>query len=412
MIRGTSRAAVSVCVVAACWCWWTQPAAGQLAKLEWYVPRGCPDASFVEQRLSALSQTETPRRDLTVRGRIQRNGKSHYLLRLDLRASDYHAERRLESLTCASAVDAAIWLIAMALEPSLGAGTNSPPALPTDSSSLPNTTPPPSVSVMPPESPQETTRAAAADPPLGPGPSSVSPAPSADSAHPSAATGAATSPAPSSSASHTPTAATTSVALAEPAGARFAPPLAHRTPSRRDWASLPRWWRAGLFGGVWSAGLPAPQASIGGRIGFGVSALYAELRGAAELSRRRRLMDGTEARLATQDAGLALCSQWGNRLRVGPCFTAAVLRTAGGARQAPEAYDRALLWGALGLSLELGYRLLGGLEIMLETGAQLPVSARPRFTVEGVGEVAVAAPINVYARLGFGFRSTDLAREQ
>ncbi|MEY4509851.1 MAG: hypothetical protein RLZZ450_1973, partial [Pseudomonadota bacterium] len=185
-----------------------------------------------------------------------------------------------------------------------------------------------------------------------------------------------------------------------------------RAPWRVDWASLPRWWRAGVFGGLWSAGLPAPQLSVGARLGFGISALYAELRAAAELARGRRLSDATEARFATQDLGLALCAQWGHRVLGGPCVTAAVLRTTGGSRAVPDAREQVLPWSAAGVAVALGWRVLGGLEIMVETGVQLPLSARPRFTVEGVGEVAVAAPANVYARLGLGFRSTGVGREQ
>jgi hypothetical protein len=187
---------------------------------------------------------------------------------------------------------------------------------------------------------------------------------------------------------------------------------ARRAPWRVDWATLPRWWRAGVFGGIWSAALPGPQASVGARLGVGISVLYAELRAAAELARGRRLSDATEARFATQDVGLALCAQWGGAVRAGPCATATVLRSTGGSRSVPDANDRALPWSAAGISVQLGWRALAGLELMFETGVQLPLSARPRFTVEGIDEVALAAPVSVYARLGLGFRSTDVAREQ
>jgi hypothetical protein len=388
MIRGVRRAALlaSLVVVVACCCW-TLPSAAQVAALDWSAPRGCPDSTYVAQRLAA-TQGETERRELRVRARIQRVGRSAYLLRLTLRADDLHAERRLQATSCKSVTDAAIWLVAVALSPDLQAHAGTvatmdaapPPATPRDESG---------------SRVSENGDASASRAPSAERPSTLSPtAQGTGTTEPVAAAPAAATPAP------TP---------------RAAPPLsypARRAPWRLDWAALPRWWRAGVFSGVWSAGLPAPQLSLGARLGLGISALYAELRGAAELARGRRLADATEARFATQHVGLAVCAQWGGDVRVGPCATAAVLRTAAGSRNVPDANDRVLPWSAAGVALALGWRAPGGVEVMLETGVQLPLSARPRFTVEGVGEVAVAAPVNVYARVGLGFRSADLRRGQ
>jgi len=421
MIRGTRRATVLACVAAVCCCCWTLPSAAQVATLSWSAPRGCPDQTNVAARLTAL-QTETARRDLRVRARVQRVGAARYVLKLVLRATDYHAERRLESTSCTSVVDAAIWLIAVALDPSQSTGSVASPSSDASASQLrsaPQAPPgptgepglPSATSVKtPPASASAATEAlrspgeASADGSAPQPPSTTQVAPTTAVAVPTAAAPAPTAAAPAST-----------VDASENAG---------RAPWRVDWARLPRWWRAGLFGGVWSAALPAPQASIGARLGFGISAFYAELRGAAELPRAQPVPDlrsraedpgastTAEVRFATQDLGLALCSQWGDRTRVGPCITASALRTSGSMQGAPEANHQVLPWGAAGVSLELGFRPVGRLELMLDTGVQLPISARPRYTVEGVGEVAVAAPVSVYARLGLGFRSTDVAREQ
>jgi hypothetical protein len=393
MIAGMRRALGLACVVGV-FGGWTLPCAAQVASLSWSAPRGCPDQASVAARLTALP-AEPARRDLKVRARVQRVGRARYALKLVLRAADYHAERRLESTSCTSVTDAAVWLVAVALDPSASTGSITPLSTGSD----PSEVRPPAAAPGPASTGQ-------------PEPPSVA---SADVRATSPATAAAASRAPgepSSDGSAPPASATRAVPMAASASTAPVSHSAGGAPWRVDWAALPRWWRAGLFGGVWSAALPAPQASLGGRVGLGIGGFYTELRGAAELPRARPLADSTEVRFATQDLGLALCAQWGARVRGGPCATASALRTKGSTRGAPEASDQVLPWGAAGVSLELGFRPVGGLEIMFETGAQLPISARPRFTVEGVGEVAVAAPVTVYARLGLGFRSTDAAREQ
>lgn len=395
MIRGTHRAALWACLVAV-GCCWRLPCAAQVATLDWSAPRGCPDAAYVSQRL-ATTHGEAARNDLRVRARIQRSlarlrgergGRGTYVLRLVLRARDFYAERRLEASSCASVTDAAIWLINVALAPGERARTDDPETV--AAAEPPGTDP---------------------DAPASPAARASDLSGSREPTGESLSSSAAARDTQQRAATET---AQASASAAAPVEAPTAPRTypARRAPWRVDWAALPRWWRAGVFGGVWSAGLPAPQVSVGARLGFGISALYAELRAAAELSRGRRLADATVARFATQDVGLAVCAQWGNQLRVGPCATAAVLRTTAGSRSAPEASERVLPWSAAGVALALGFRARRGVEVMLETGVQLPLSARPRFTVEGVGEVAVAAPVNVYARLGLGFRSADIRREQ
>jgi len=385
MIRGTHRAAVWACVVAVCCCCWTLPSAAQVATLSWSAPRGCPDKAYVAAQLIAR-QRQPLRRDLKVRARVQRAARARYVLWLVLHADDYHAERRLESKSCSSVTDAALWLIAVALDPNLSAG----PVEPVPPSAAPLTQAPPTTTVDRPAAPAST----GADRSQSPSVARADGPPSAPA-----------------SATET-TAMAVVVTPAAPATTQPAARGAGRAPWRVDWSALPRWWRAGLFGGVWSAALPAPQASVGARLGLGLGVLYAELRGALELPREQRVADASAVRFATQDLGLALCSQWGDRVRAGPCATATALRTTGSTRGETESDEQALPWGAAGVSLELGFRPVRGLEIMLETGVQLPISARPRFTVPGVGEVAVASPVTVYARLGLGFRSTDAAREQ
>ncbi|MEY4512709.1 MAG: hypothetical protein RLZZ450_4831, partial [Pseudomonadota bacterium] len=120
MIRGTHRAAVLASVAAVGCCCSTSWAAAQVATLDWSAPRGCPDRAYVAAQLAA-NHAETERHDLEVRARIQRTGRTRYVLRLFLRGSDAQAERRLEATSCASVTAAAIWLITVALSPSMRA---------------------------------------------------------------------------------------------------------------------------------------------------------------------------------------------------------------------------------------------------------------------------------------------------
>lgn len=342
------------CIVAALCC--PHAVQAQLTRLHWSAPAGCPTRTYVERRINQLSSlAERPRADVRVRALVRRAPRQRYTLELLVDAQDYRVERSLEAASCRSIADAAAWFIATALDPNL------PPA---DTNEAPPT-PAAQATVDTDRAPQEEV---------------ASPEPARAPAPPPVGTGA---------------------------------PASGDTPSTRAAPTPPwrRWWRTGVHAGVWSAGLPAPQASLGARAGFGLELLYTELRVAWMFARTRTLSDDTQASFSSQQLGLASCAQWGLRVRAGPCATLDALRSEGSA-DTGETGKRSLFWASAGISVQLGWKLQKWLELMAESGIQLPISPRPNFSIEGLGAASVASPLGFHARLGVGIRSADSARKR
>ncbi len=336
-------------------------AAAQVSSLDWSAPKPCPSRTYVARRVhDLLAASRAPRNELTVQGTVRRVQRGRYRLALILDAKSTRAERSLEAVSCKSIADAAAWLIALAADPSLGGAAAAP-----DQGDVAQRADTPAVSAAP-----ESTPATSAPP-----------------------------------ATQEPTRSQRS----EPSEqANVGPRDAASREPRRPRAGVRTWWRAGVFAALWSAQLPAPQASVGARAGLGLGWLYSELRSAWVFARARAVAEGVEARFTTQQLGLATCPQWGNALRFGPCATLDALRTEGRARGVDETNRRALFWVAGGVSVQLGWTFYGRLELMLETGVQISLSARPRYQIEGAGQVSTAAPVGAYARLGVGLRSLDI----
>jgi hypothetical protein len=334
------------------------PAHAQIAQLEWSAPRSCPTRRYVEQRLQHIVSADLAARlDVRVHGVVRRTKHKSYALELSINADDYRVERSLESASCRSVADAAAWFIAMALDPSLS-------------------------------NPSAVAEGTSSDPPA--------------TVNTPAAVAAARQERPS-----------TPAVSAPPEQA-----VATRTRERRDSpAPAPatgwrHWWRSGIDAGVWSGGLPAPQASLGARAGLGIGVLYSELQVDWMFARTRTLSDGAQVSFTTQQLGLASCPQWGGRVRAGPCATLHVLRSEGSATHTDDANKRALFWASAGVSVQLGWKLQKWLELMVESGVQLPISPRPSFSIEGLGAASVASRLGGYARLGVGIRSPDSTRKR
>lgn len=163
--------------------------------------------------------------------------------------------------------------------------------------------------------------------------------------------------------------------------------------------------RAGVLGGVYQAGLPAPQASLGVRAGGSAGPLYVELAAAHLFARELDLTLGAEGSLASQFLRFRGCVEWGDRLRAGPCGAITLLRTAGELSSgAQRSSPGQALWLSAGLSAQAGYVLWAPLEALVDAGLDLAVSPRPRFEVQGLGTVATARFVSVHTTLGLGVR--------
>jgi hypothetical protein len=163
-------------------------------------------------------------------------------------------------------------------------------------------------------------------------------------------------------------------------------------------------YRAALTVGAFHAGLAGPSAELGLAAGLTFSWLRVELRGGHVFARTdRRADEGVRGRFASQHLGVAACPEWGSRIRGGPCAWVAGLRTQATTRGLPGGRELSLFWAAAGLSLAARARLSGPLELSLEAGAGLPVTARPRFVVAGAGTIGEVAYLSGYVRLGIGF---------
>jgi hypothetical protein len=364
------------------------PAAAQ--SLQWSAPEGCPRGEYVERRISTLTRGARLA-GLDAVARIVR-ARGQFMLTLDVRSDGSIAQRRLTASSCESLADAAAFLIAAAIDPTL----QSDPAAIARPENESKPGPEADRAFSPPSGASEasssdaraneTYRAARAD--EGNGASASAPAFVADSAN---------VPSRDLATTHA------------DAPARDVATVRSQAPPRPRLVDEPHWWRAGIYAGLWTGGLPGPQASAGVRGGYGLGALFVELRGGATLPSTERRAN-VRTRFATQELAGALCVVWGATLRAGPCLELSLLRTSGSVSGATDARSRALLWASSGLSVQLGYRAFGSVELLADIGVALPVSARPRFVVEGLGEVGLASAYSVYARAGLAFRPPDRAR--
>jgi hypothetical protein len=188
--------------------------------------------------------------------------------------------------------------------------------------------------------------------------------------------------------------------VAEPAPPPAEPPAAVE---ERPVRLRPDAYRAVLTGGLFVPGLAGPGAELGLGLGVGLGWLRLELRGAHVFARTREVAGaGARGRFSSQHLGLAACSEWGSRLRAGPCAWLSGVRTHAVLRGVEGARDSTLFWAMAGLSAALRARLGELLDLSVEGGAGLPLSARPRFVVGGLGTVGEVAYLTGFVRLGLG----------
>lgn len=326
-------------------------ASTQRVSLTWSAPGGCPQAAGVRAALDRLlAQAAEGARALEAAGRVERV-RGRYRLTLRLSIGAHRAQRVLESESCDELAATAAWLIAVAVDPSVEAESRA------------NGEEDDAAGAVPAGDARETAENA------GRAPEPAAPGPGAPRSRPEQAP---------------------------------APAHAEETAPRRGraWA---REARLAALAGVSLGTAGGAQAELGGAGGVGVGWLYSELAFSALLPRREELAAGGTVRSWSLALGLRECALWGAELRWGPCLTLDGVRTVGRAEGLSSNQEEALFWAVAGIALRAAWHLRGRLELTLLGGAGLPVSARPRFTVEGVGEVMPVSVLPGYVRVGVGW---------
>lgn len=322
-------------------------ARAQALEVRWSAPAECTGVEAQADRIAQLLAREGAAGvALSVVGKVTPQGK-RYRLWLRIETADHAAQRTMLLADCTAVDQTTAALIAMALDPSLASQARAEDERPPDVLAVPEQV--------------------AGALPIGPA-----------------------QPPPTQTRDELP-ARIENVERLDPA-----PSLASRGP----------WWlRASVFVGAFDASLPGVQVDAGLRLGLGHGAWYGELRAEGMLPRSAPVdYVGTgRVRVRSQALGLSGCGAWGERLRVGPCLRLSVLRSAGRVSQITAPGDEvSVAWLASGLSGLAGLRLYRWLELTVEAGASLPLTARPRFTVEQRGTAEEARMLALHAVLGLG----------
>jgi hypothetical protein len=404
--------------------------------LAWSAPAECASSATQRGRIEQLLAREgASRAALRVRGRVTRLAKQRYRLWLQIGTRVHRAERTVSLVDCEAVEQTTLALIALALSPTerptvggprgaaTRAGTSgqgsrrrkvgSPAARSTrlDARGVART----ELAASDPEAARhvdagerlEGEQRVTGEAQQGASePSTPAPAAAGRDVEPPRAD--APRDAPGDSRSAAPATAEPASPSREGASASSAQAAA-TAPATSEVARAPaRWWaRASLFAGAANMGLPRTQLDTGLRVGLARGASYGELRADGLWPRSEQVEGGGagRVRIRSQALGIAGCAAWGARLRAGPCARVSLLRSVGEVSRitAPRG-EQPLLWCAATLSALLGLRVYEGLELSLEAGVSAPLSARPRYTVEGRGSVQTARLWSMHAVLGLGFR--------
>jgi len=416
------------------------PSAARALELRWSAPPECSSSAAQKARIEQLlAHAGLLDMALVVHGTVTRDHK-RYRLSLRIATPSHEAVRAVALADCAAVDQATVALITMAVDPARGARSTaaaepSKKGVPdtnggraagraTAASTTSQARRPAAGKRAEPRAGESVAAHAALEPPAAePPPVRAEPEPSADVPAPVEASAVAVSapdpPRPAQEEAARAAATVAEVAAttrprAEPPPGPTPQPLvaaeagAEPTSSRRL-AGGRRWGRAGVLVGVWSGRLPAPQLDSGVRVGLARGALYGELRADWMLARSDEVSWDSQSEvrirsLALGVAGCAAAGAWGDRVRVGPCVRLSLLRSTGSVTQITSPHKEGAFWLASTLSALLGVRLWGLLELSLEAGAGLPLTARPQFSVAGRGDAKVAKVVSLHAVLGLGVR--------
>jgi hypothetical protein len=333
------------------------PVHAQQLSIDWQAPANCPDQAELRARIAQLlADSGSHVAHVQVQGQINR-AEDGWTLRLELTLDAQPAVRLLRARDCKSLSAATVGLVAIALQPAIAPDVVPEPTQP---AKAPDGVPAPSQ----PEAANAGNAAPVTDPSRPNAPPAQS-APAADGGEPA-------------------------------------------RPPRPPVATPVLSWRLGAFGGVFSAGLPGPQATAGLRVGLALEDILVDLSAMDHFARSQQLMAaGARTEYETQELALAGCRVWGETWRVGPCLVLSALRTRGSASGFAGAVAKQVFWGTLGASALVTYSVSDYLELRLDAGLWLPITRRPLFVL-GIDnrEAAVGdtTKLGLFARLGLGLR--------
>jgi len=407
--------------------------------LRWAAPAECSPRDVQRTRIEQLLAREgLAAIALTVSGRVSRAPQQRYRLWLQIVTATHRAERTVQLADCESVDQTTEALVAMAITPaaSTTSGRSQRAARPVSAPASPKS---PRVRTNASRAMAPGTRAGAArasNTPAPSGPAAASRAPSGASSDPTSSSVSSAPVADLADAQRDETPRTdeegsrdreagvererAAIVERERAAAERAATdqrekeAGDRSESRvthMDAADLEpaRWWaRASLLVGAANLGLPNSQLDTGLRLGVARGAGYGELRADGLWPRTEQVDGGGDGRVRIRSSslGMAGCAAWGGgRVRAGPCARVSLIRSVGEvSRITARRGDQALLWCTATLSALLGVRVYEMLELSMEAGVGLPLSARPRFTVEGRGTAQTARLWSMQAVLGLGLR--------
>jgi hypothetical protein len=307
----------------------------------------CSTGAQVQEQVEHLLGRSTATLDWRADARIARKGE-RWVLQLNLQQRGRSATRTLQADDCVTLSDAAAWLIAVAIDPSVsGPGAVNMAGLTTTEAVTPET------------------NAARAD-------GGEKPAvPQLANSDKQARTDPATS--------------------AEEAD---------QQPMPSDEANVMPVFAGGVFAGVSGAGLAGAAFSLGAQAELRLGWLWFGLLVGHDFERTRSLTSQLAAHFSSQEFGAQLCLQWGAALHFGPCLALTGRRT-NAHTSASQGRDNAAFWATLGPCVQLTYALFSPLELSLNAGLFVPLSSRPEFELVQFGR---AEPVGRAAGVGGGMR--------
>jgi hypothetical protein len=363
-------------------------AAAQSLVLRFNAPADCPSQNSVRARVLALLTTAEPKLyTLRVIAKVSARHRADYQIALQIDTGAHRAERVLHASRCADLVEAAAWLIALTVDPTLSTGEPSE----TTAGEAAGTTG------------DNRARSTSIDASQGAPNDAHARAPASEPSEPSAAE------TPASTRSHKPETRggerSPKTPLPAPAsgtasGARRAAPPETAEPTSPPW---PRAFRAGGTLGMITGDGAGMQAALAAFVGYGIGVFYSQARVQGSLPREIAVATAGTLRIWTLTSELSECALFGTSLRVGPCLGISLVRSAAELEGQAVAYGRPYLWAAADAGLQFFWLLPRHVELSLGAAARLPVTRRPRYVVEGLGTVGSAPTWSADVRVGVGF---------